>query len=264
MDRIMLNKLLMSLPDSSILTNIQVTGHARPIDVLFEKKYITTRSMENRLYSDEEVMRLPEIHPDHTHYQEWQLRKRSCRRLFRYLATRKRHRDILEIGCGNGWLSHQLATMPGTRVTGMDINFTELQQAARVFSDDPNLNFIHGDIRSGIIGERQFDYILFPASIEYFPSLKKIIYLALSYLKPEGELHILDSRLYRPAEIEIARRRTLTYYTSLGYPEMADFHFHHNVQDLRYFDHRILYNPNSFGNRLLRNKEGHPWICIKK
>jgi len=254
----------MNLPDSSILTNIQVTGHARPIDVIFEKKYITTRSLENRLYSDEEVILLPDIYPGHTHSMEWEFRKRSCRRLCRYFSTRRRPRNILEIGCGNGWLSHQLAGIPGTHVTGLDINFTELQQAARVFSDDPNLNFIHGDIRSGIIGDRQFDYILFAASIEYFPSLKKIVYLALSYLKTGGELHITDSRLYRPAEIEGAKRRTLAYYTSLGYPEMADFHFHHNLQDLRSFEHSRLYNPNSLGNRLLRKKEGLPWICIKK
>ncbi|WP_431210720.1 methyltransferase domain-containing protein [Puia sp. P3] len=65
----------------------------------------------------------------------------------------------------------------------MDINFTELQQAARVFSNDPNLRFIHGDIDSGSLGERQFDCIVFAASIQYFPSLKKVLFKTLSCLK---------------------------------------------------------------------------------
>src|SRR5450755_3134227 len=114
----------MGLPDSSILTNIQVPGRTTPADFLFEKKYITTRGLENRLYSDDELLRLPDIESEHTHYKEWQLRKKSSQRLMRYLAARKKALDILEIGCGNGWLSHQLAEIPGSRVTGLDINFT--------------------------------------------------------------------------------------------------------------------------------------------
>jgi SAM-dependent methyltransferase len=252
----------MNLPDSSILTNIQVPGPSRPLDVLFEKKYITTRSLENRLYTDEEVMKLPMITPTHTHYKEWQTRGRSARRLLRYLAGKKRPMEVLEIGCGNGWLSHLVAGIPDTRVTGLDINFTELQQAARVFNDDPNLSFIHGDLRSTGLGDESFDVILFAATLEYFPSLKKIIHRSLSYLKPGGEVHIMDTRFYRPGEIRPARMRTLAYYTSLGYPEMADFYFHHSGGDLRSFHHVLLYNPNSLTGRLLGSRSELPWIRI--
>jgi ubiquinone/menaquinone biosynthesis C-methylase UbiE len=254
----------MGLPDSSILTNIQIPGRTKPAEVLFEKKYITTRGLENRLYTDEELEKLPTIDDDHTHYKEWQIRKRSSQRLVRHLSARKRSLDILEIGCGNGWLSHRLAGIPGTQVTGVDINFTELQQAARVFSDDPNLVFIQGDIRSGILSDRLFDCIVFAASIQYFPSLKKIVHFSLSFLKPGGEIHIADTHFYRPQEIETARRRTIAYYASLGYPEMADFYFHHSRTDLRSFHHKIVYDPHSFGSRLLRRKDPFPWIRITK
>jgi ubiquinone/menaquinone biosynthesis C-methylase UbiE len=253
----------MDLPDSSILTNIRVLGHTRLGDILFEKKYITTRSLESRLCTDDELLKLPDVPPDHPHYREWQIRRRSGRRLVRYLSATKRPLDILEIGCGNGWLSHQLAEIPGTKVTGLDINFTELQQAARVFNDDPNLNFIQGDIRSGVIADQQFDFIVFADSIQYFPSLKKIIHLTLSYLKSRGEIHIIDSQWYKPAETEMAKRKTLAYYTSLGYPEMADFYFHHSSHDLRSFHHHLLFNPKALGNRLLGRKEGFDWVCIK-
>jgi SAM-dependent methyltransferase len=209
-------------------------------------------------------MKLPEIAKGHTHYKEWQVRRRSCSRLLGHLAAKKQRLDILEIGCGNGWLSHRLAALPGTKVTGLDINFTELQQAARVFNDDPNLDFIHGDIRTGILEDRRYDDIVFAAAIQYFPSLKKLIHYALSFLKPGGEIHIMDTHFYRPGEIAVAKRKTFAYYSSLGYPEMADFYFHHNADDLRSFHHSILYNPNNLRNRWIGTKDPFPWICIRE
>ncbi len=253
----------MYLPDSSILTNIQVQGHTRLPDILFEKKYIQIRALESRLYTDEELMQLPDIGPVHPHFTEWQLRKRSARRLIHYLAIRKTPLEILEVGCGNGWLTHQLAEIPGTRVTGTDINFTELQQAARVFSNDPNLRFIHGDIRSGILEGRQFDCIVFAVTLEHFPSAKKILHLSLSLLKRGGEIHIIDSPFCRPEEVKLEERRTLAYYTSFGYPEMADYYYHHTLADLRSFHNAILYNPKAMRNQFRRIKNPHPWIRIK-
>lgn len=253
----------MYLPDSSILTNIQVKGHSRLRELLFEKKYIVIRSLENRLCTDEELTKLPEIPAEHPHFREWQVRKRSALGLIRHLYGRKKAQDILEVGCGNGWLTHHLAEIPGTKVTGVDINFTELQQAARVFSNDPNLRFIHGDIRSGILEDRQFDCIVFAASMEYFPSLKKIVHYCLAFLKPGGDIHIIDSPLYRPEQIERAKRQSQAYFASFGYPEMAEYYYHHNISDLRAFHHDLLYNPHSVRNRLLRVNNPHPWVRIK-
>jgi ubiquinone/menaquinone biosynthesis C-methylase UbiE len=253
----------MYLPDSSILTNIQVQGHTRLREILFEKKYIQIRALESRLYTDEELTQLPDIYPAHPHYVEWQQRKRSCRRLIHYLSSRKDNPEILEVGCGNGWLTHLLAEIPGSRVTGADINFTELQQAARVFSNDPNLRFIHGDIRFGILQDRQFDHIVFAASIEYFPSLKKIVHLCLAYLKPGGEIHILDTPFCRSEEIKLEERRTQAYYSSFGYPEMADYYYHHTLADLRSFHYAVLYNPRAVRNHFFRKKNPYPWVRVR-
>src|SRR5271168_5379699 len=116
---ILLKSKEMYLPDSSILTNIQVQGHSRLREILFEKKYIVIRSLENRLCTDEELIKLPEMPAEHAHYREWQTRKRSASKLVRYLAGRKKTQEILEVGCGNGWLTHHLAEIPGTKVTGV-------------------------------------------------------------------------------------------------------------------------------------------------
>lgn len=254
----------MFLPDSSILTNIHFAGNEKPGNSLFEKKYITIRCMENRLYSDEEVMNLPDISPDHTHAGEWMIRKRSCQRLIRYLTEKKKRQTILEPGCGNGWLAHCLSEIPHTEVTGLDINFTELQQAARVFNENEHLRFIYGNLESGILRGRKFDCIVFAASIQYFRSLKETIRFCLHLLKPGGEIHLMDSPFYEEQEIAAAKERTFRYYDSLGYPEMSEYYFHHNINDIRGFRHRILQNPGSLFNRLWGNRDPFYWICIKK
>ena len=240
---------------------IAYNEHTIPEDD-FEKIYIQLRKLEGRVYSDEEVALLPDIQETHSHYKEWRLRKKSSEKLIDYLK-RKKPADILEIGCGNGWLSRKLADIPGTRVIGTDINFTEAQQAARVFHFIPNLHFIYGHAESGMFEDSQFDVIIFAASIQYFPSLKEIIRKTLRLLKPIGEIHIIDSGFYTLSEIDAARHRSLLYYHAAGFPEMSKWYFHHRLHDLEGYKYSILYDPNSLLNKFLRNKNPFHWICIK-
>jgi len=189
--------------------------------------------------------------------------KKTSRRLFSYLSAKKKRLRILEVGCGNGWLAHLLAGIPGAEVTGLDINFTELQQAARVFNEDRHLRFIYGDIYSGVLARLKFDIIVFSASIQYFQSFGKIINGCLRNLAPGGEIHIINSPFYPAAELGPAKKRTQEYYHSLGYPEMADYYFHHPIGDLKAFTHTVIYNPSSILNKLIRNPEPFLWVCIK-
>ena len=76
----------------------------------FEQLYVDLRSNEQRIYSDEEVAWLPDVDEDHVHKKEWQIRKVSAEKLVQYLKHKKRPLKILEVGCGNGWLSCQLST----------------------------------------------------------------------------------------------------------------------------------------------------------
>jgi SAM-dependent methyltransferase len=250
-----------NLQDTYQTNNIYVPGLDRP-DKLLEEQYSGSRSRENRSYTDEEVALLPDIAEDHPHYQEWLNRQLSCRRLVRYLTFKKREVSILEIGCGNGWLSSQLAMVPGSKVVGLDLNFMGLQQAARVFDYQPNLKFIYGDFRSAVLQGLSFDIIVFAASIQYFPPLRGILGAALQQLDDDGEIHILDTRFYRPEELEAAREFTAAYYVSLGFPEMTKHIFHPCIRDLEEFNYRYLYNPRSFWNRMFAKGKGCPWIGV--
>ncbi|MGZ5220651.1 MAG: class I SAM-dependent methyltransferase, partial [Chitinophagaceae bacterium] len=125
----------------------------------FEKLYIQLRKKEQRFYTDDEVRSLPWITATHPHYKEWLVRTKSCKQLIKYLDKKSNPLNILEIGCGNGWLSAQLAINISGHVVGMDINKEELVQAARVFSTISNLKFIQGDIRAAQLEHNSFDII---------------------------------------------------------------------------------------------------------
>lgn len=234
------------------------------IPLPFELLYHAVRTKENRIYSDEETARLPDIAPGHPHYHEWQIRKQSFRKLMKYLSAKNRQLNILEAGCGNGWLSAGLAQNKNFRVTGMDVNTIELEQANRVFGRRDNLRFLAGDIEQDMEFEEYFDVVIFAATIQYFPSLTGILNRCLNLLRLQGEIHILDSHFYKRNEIAEAIKRSRAYYAALGFPEMAHHYFHHCPDDLKSFDYTILYRPDFLHRRMLGNKNPFYWIKIRQ
>ena len=101
----------------------------------FEDLYLTVRQKEGRFYTDEQVSQLPDIEEIHPYFHEWQMRARSGGRLINYLQKKNKPLSILEIGCGNGWLSAKMAGLNGALVTGLDANKPEIEQARRVFKN---------------------------------------------------------------------------------------------------------------------------------
>jgi ubiquinone/menaquinone biosynthesis C-methylase UbiE len=207
----------------------------------FEELYIALRLKEGRIYSETEIAGLPVIAASHPHYKEWLIRKRSCNNLLRYIKRHGRICNILEVGCGNGWLSAQLSSFTKARVTGLDINTIELEQAKKVFRGKPNLRFAEGDIRLGILADEKFDLIVFAASVQYFESIKEILKIAISHLTLQGEIHIIDSHLYQSYEIAEAKQRSKKYFTIIGFPEMAHLYFHHCIHEIESLHFSILY-----------------------
>lgn len=229
----------------------------------FAQQYILLRYKEGRIYSDKQVAELPEIDKEHKHYNEWQVRKNTSGRLIKYFINKKRDLEILEVGCGNGWLSAKLSAVPLSKVTGIDINAAELSQAKRVFRQIGNVEFFNCSLQNEMFSGRKFDIIVFAASVQYFSSLKKVLSDSLEMLKLGGEIHIIDSHLYKQNGISAARLRSNEYYRAIGFPEMSDQYFHHTLGDLKLFNHDILYDPNSIINKLKKNKNPFYWVIIR-
>ncbi|HEU0291778.1 MAG TPA: class I SAM-dependent methyltransferase [Anaerolineales bacterium] len=229
--------------------------------------YLSVREKEGRLYSDEMVARLPSISDVHPLAKEWCARSASAARLTRYLSRRPKPLSILDLGCGNGWLS-DLMHRSGHCVIGMDQNRYELKQAARVFSQKAGLAFLEADIFAAPFAAQTFDVILLASVLQYFRDLNTLLLVLFGYLKGQGEIHIIDSPLYSDAKRDQAAHRSFQYYSSLGFPQMAEHYFHHCASDLNAFRPKTLYQGRPLTlrmNQLLgRVDSPFPWIMIEK
>jgi ubiquinone/menaquinone biosynthesis C-methylase UbiE len=145
---------------------------------------------------------------------------------------------------------------------GIDINQVEINQARRIFKKE-NLQFRSTDFNPEKFPETRFDVVVFAASLQYFSPLKTMLQKVQQCLTANGEIHVLDTLFYSSASVADAIKRTESYFSNQGYPEMASCYFHHQLDDLRGFNFKILFNPNNMINKLLK-KDPFYWICINR
>jgi ubiquinone/menaquinone biosynthesis C-methylase UbiE len=229
----------------------------------FETEYFNLRKKEGRIVTDEELLQLPAVDRTHPLLNEWKVRRHSLKKLDRYLSKKNCPLSVLEVGCGNGWLCHQLSYIKDIRITGVDINEYELEQAKRVFAGRSKISFLYGNMTE-LPPSQKFDIIIFAASIQYFSSLEKTIKTCMEKLHRDGEVHIIDTNFYSEEESIYAELRSRRYFTMNYQPEMSRFYFHHKYSELKFFDHQLLYNPNSLLNIVKKRAFPFPWIRIKK
>ena len=238
-------------------------------DQASESAYVRVRRLEGRLVDDDLLRQLPRVPRDHPHYWEQCVRGCSAKWLIRYLERVAKPCRLLDLGCGNGWLSNGLASIDGVHVTGLDNNVPELEQAARVFPGNPDLRFCHGDLFAEIFPSASFEIVLLAASIQYFDDLERLFATLFDLLVPDGEVHVIDSPFYTADQLEAARLRSRQYYARMGVPEMADRYFHHDWTSLSGLAVKTLYQPGALGARLQRRVlrrplSPFPWIAITR
>ncbi|APP81283.1 class I SAM-dependent methyltransferase [Xanthomonas hortorum] len=235
----------------------------------FEQQYLEIRRKEGRLYTDAQVRSLPRPSGKLGMTLEWRVRALSSALLVQHLQARAGEGAILELGCGNGWLSQLLAQSLQRDVCGIDVNRTELTQAARVFGHDQRLSFIAADIQTLALPRDLFDVIVLPACIQYFADPAALVIRLLAQLRDGGELHILDSPLYAdPQRASESAARSLHYFTELGVPALAAHYHQHTYATFDRFAVQWLFDPRRPSARLRRMfklKQLHfPWLCLRK
>lgn len=229
-----------------------------------EKLYLKVRAAEGRIYSDQEALSLPYL-KNHPHAHEWKLRARSSQRLLEYFRGVKNF-NFLDLGCGNGWFARTLASATECAGIGLDLNQQELEQAARL-SGNLELFYLNGDIFTLKLPSGMFSHIIIGAAIQYFPDLKVLLDRLIEVLARDGEIHIFDSPFYTGDAIQEARTRSLTYYSSIGFPEMAGHYHHHDGTILDAYRCDFLYKPakGTVIQKILGKRDvPFPWVRIKK
>jgi len=235
----------------------------------FQENYINIRKAENRIHSIDFIRNLPEVPRDAPYYHEWRIRRKSAQNLLHYLNNKKNVGTILEVGCGNGWLTHLTAASTDYDVVGLDVNLFELKQASEAFGDSPHIHFVFGNILDGIFARNSFDVVILAASIQYFNDLHDLFGHILPLVKNSGEIHILDSPFYSASQLSEARRRSSQYFANLGHVEMEQYYFHHSLDSLKEFNFEVMYDPGTFKNRILRKwflreLSPFPWVRVQK
>ena len=222
-----------------------------PINTSFSDSYIEVRDIEGRVYSDEIVSILPYLSKKHKQYNEWKLRQKSTNRFLDYLKDAE-NKTLLEVGCGNGWFTARCSTKV-KRAIGVDVNFPELEQAARVFKNE-NLKFTYWDVFTETPFNQKFDIIVLNACVQYFPGFERLKSRLLDLITSDGEIHIIDSPFYLNEELEQAKQRTEAYYQEIGVSEMIKNYYHHSFDLIQDFE--ILYQPiNSKLIKLIKGKD---------
>ena len=236
------------------------------IDNEFETTYLKVREKEDRIYSDNELKKLPFATDTNPHKKEWGLRAKSYLRFKNYLKSCNEVIKILDLGCGNGWFCGQLSKSYNHSYYCIDINQTELIQGSKVFNSQ-NIKFNYADIFEIVFSENSFDIITINAAIQYFPDLKKLLDKLFTILTAQGEIHIIDSPIYSETEATKAKQRTQDYYSAMGFTEMIEKYHHHTWNEFRDLNYKILYNPQSVINKFRKVLSGDspfPWIKISK
>lgn len=221
----------------------------------FEQLYLALREKEGRILNDDQIKSLPFL-KNHPLDKEWKLRQKSTKKFLK-IAEKSKLKYWWEIGCGNGWFAHRLSLLPGSKVIGTDVNVVELQQADRNFNK-ANLHFAYCESPTDVPQEVKVDAIVFNACIQYFEEPQSFIE-ACKKRFPGVKVFILDSPIYRNAtEAQEAAERSKGYYEKMGFPELAQFYFHHTWNDIKKI--KILVKQDR--NLLLRSKNPFPILRV--
>jgi S-adenosylmethionine-diacylgycerolhomoserine-N-methlytransferase len=107
---------------------------------------------------------------------------------------------VLEIGCGTGRnVVHAARLYPDARFFGIDVSTEMLMSAISAISRrglTDRIRVAHGDGTAfdpqGLFGIPLFDHVMITYSLSMIPDWRRVLDSALSRLKPDGHLHIVD------------------------------------------------------------------------
>ncbi len=133
---------------------------------------------ENKLYSLEgeySVKYGGGIHTKHKHIKYHDF----------FVKNLKPNQTVLDIGCGNGYLSYDMATkVRGVKVDGIELNEKNIDFARNHYKHD-NLNFIKGDAVGNNIPEGKYDVITLSNVLEHIEKRVEFLKSLKRRFKPQ-------------------------------------------------------------------------------
>jgi len=165
---------------------------------VFLEQYRLVREREGyRSFSAEEYRRLPYFLAGSQQADVWAIRRESYRRLVSSLGGNPLL--ILDLGAGNGWLSHRLAKL-GHDLVAVDWLDDEDDGLGAYRHYDANYMSVQADFDALTFKRAQFDVVIFNASLHYSPNLENTLRKVCGILKPGGRLFVMDSPTFSSHE----------------------------------------------------------------
>ena len=152
-----------------IYSSIKQSSPKKALKFLFE--------LENRLYLLEgktSVAYGKGIHSKHRHINYHHF----------FIKNINPHEHVLDIGCGNGFLSYDMAThVNNVKVVGIDLNAGNIKFALAHYKH-PNLRFIHGDALKELPNET-FDVVTLSNVLEHIEKRVEFLEKIVEQIKPK-------------------------------------------------------------------------------
>lgn len=100
---------------------------------------------------------------------------------------------VLDVGCGTGAISKGIAEMIGSegKVTGIDHTASFISHGQCLYQETTNLELIASDWET-FFPDAQFDLIVSARVLQWLSTPRKALEKMKSWLKPDGEISILD------------------------------------------------------------------------
>jgi SAM-dependent methyltransferase len=135
---------------------------------------------------------------------QWEIRARTYRYFERTVLQEAEQRagrplDILDMGAGNGWMSHRLR-QGGHRAVALDISTDSRDGLGALRRYGADFAAVEAEFDCLPFRDARFDLIVYNASIHYSTNYRGTLEAAKRCLRPEGRVVILDSPVYRRRE----------------------------------------------------------------
>jgi ubiquinone/menaquinone biosynthesis C-methylase UbiE len=100
---------------------------------------------------------------------------------------------VLEVGCGTGVLTRQLAGVPNVAaVVGVDLSPFLLARARKLAAGLPDVSFTEADARSLPFESEAFDVVVFDSTLSHVSGSERAVEEAFRVLAPSGYVAVFD------------------------------------------------------------------------
>jgi len=194
----------------------------------FIQEYESVRMQEGRGSNDQAYYRaLPYRDLTGRWKKDWNIRARSFRTLIQEVvkpmeASIQQPLKILDIGAGNGWLSHRLAQR-GHQIAAVDVLTNEFDGLGTYIHYDTPWIPVQAEMNALPFTNNQVDLVIYNASFHYSTGYTVTLKEAIRVLIPNGTLVIMDSPVYHnpSSGLQMVNEREAYFTRQYGFPSNA-------------------------------------------